>query len=1020
MKRTAPCLVLTWLLFPFLAGVSAWETSVRGSGTFSTDSAHAVVVDPAGNVVAAGQIANPETGLDFAVIKFDATGRKLWRQILHGSRSSGFDGANAIGMDPSGDVIAAGFTENTDTGRDFTVVKLHGATGTELWRQVIDGGSFTAVDEARTVAVDARGDVVVGGRIRGSSSPLAGTSDFFVVKLSGADGRELWHHLIQSTGAAAAHAVAVDATGDVIAVGGQDSLRGRNGRFLVVKLNGDSGTELWRQTITGTLGADSVALSVAVDTQGNVLAAGATTNSGAGSDFTVIKFDGDSGRELWRQALSGTAAGGAAARAVTVDAVGDVFAAGLIVNAGSDGDFTVARLNGTTGEVRWLVSLSSSGGISDFANALTLDGAGNVVAAGRIHNIGSMGDFAVVKFDGAIGHVLWSQFVNGTLDDNDEAFAVAVDGGGNAVAAGVVVNSGTGFGDFAVATFNGSTGDALWRQDINGPGTASDDVGIAIAIGTQGHVVAAGNTTNVGTGADVTVVTLSRAHGAELWRRDINGTANRDDFASAVAVDEHGNVVVAGRSVETGPAAAFTVVKLRGRDGRESWRHITSGTGSFAEARALHLDWAGDVVAAGVVRSTSSSDDFAVIKLDGKRGTPVWQQIIDGSAGTFDGALAVTVDSAGHVVAAGFTENGPFSERDFTVARLDGTTGSLLWLKALSGTGDSFNDSAGAVAVDGAGDVIAAGLIRNAGVTPFGDFTVVKFDGVSGAELWHRSLRGTGTLGNRARAVAVDPLGHVVAAGSLNDDANGDDFTIVKFDGATGVELWRQVINGDSNQNDEALSVSLDRDGHVIAAGVIRNVGTGGDFTVVKLDGATGVELWRRMIDGSEHGDDVARAVVADPAGNIVATGAVRNLGSGDDFTVVKLRGSDGKDFVGRPTLTVAPRVVRPGGTVTATWNGLPAPTTTDWIGIYARGAPDRKPVDWIYVSCVKVPGGARAEGSCPMFVPARLAPGMYELRLFANDGLRQLARSGVFDVRRAGARPPGRARWAPQLHHVD
>src|SRR5207237_9047732 len=39
-------------------------------------------------------------------------------------------------------------------------------------------------------------------------------------------------------------------------------------------------------------------------------------------------------------------------------------------------------------------------------------------------------------------------------------------------------------------------------------------------------------------------------------------------------------------------------------------------------------------------------------------------------------------------------------------------------------------------------------------------------------------------------------------------------------------------------------------------------------------------------------------------------------------------------------------------GSITATWSGIPSPTPSDWIGLYAPGAPDGSARAWLYVSC--------------------------------------------------------------------
>ena len=53
------------------------------------------------------------------------------------------------------------------------------------------------------------------------------------------------------------------------------------------------GTLLWQQTLNRTATGNTYeeALSVAVDNQGNVVAAGYTENTGTSFDFMVAKFD---------------------------------------------------------------------------------------------------------------------------------------------------------------------------------------------------------------------------------------------------------------------------------------------------------------------------------------------------------------------------------------------------------------------------------------------------------------------------------------------------------------------------------------------------------------------------------------------------------------------------------------------------------------------------------------------------------------------------------------------------------
>jgi hypothetical protein len=97
--------------------------------------------------------------------------------------------------------------------------------------------------------------------------------------------------------------------------------------------------------------------------------------------------------------------------------------------------------------------------------------------------------------------------------------------------------------------------------------------------------------------------------------------------------------------------------------------------------------------------------------------------------------------------------------------------------------------------------------------------------------------------------------------------------------------------------------------------------------------------------------------------------------------------------------LTVSPASVVRGGSVTATWSGIAAPTSTDWIGLYTTGAADASTLAWIYVSCSKTSSTARASGSCAFPIPGSVAAGTYQLRLFAANGYTRLATSATFTV---------------------
>jgi Big-like domain-containing protein/putative pyrroloquinoline-quinone binding quinoprotein len=437
-----------------------------------------------------------------------------------------------------------------------------------------------------------------------------------------------------------------------------------------------------------------------------------------------------------------------------------------------------------------------------------------------------------------------------------------------------------------------------WQTNVSGS-AGSGTFNATAVVEADGAVVAAGYFININNSSDhdFVVVKLDGASGTELWRHVIS-----IGDAKAIALDGAGNVVAAGSTI-TGTSGGFTVVKLDRASGAELWRYVISGYGGWANAAAI--DEAGNVVAAGVGfrqcgYPCGPLSEFIVVKLDGVTGQQLWLQNIedengfeDGDpVGVEDGANAVAVDGAGNVAVAGSL--GYVS----IVVKLDGVIGIEQWRRGM--TGSNGRNPVRAVAVDGDGNVVVAGkAVANIGTCRCWNFAVEKFNGATGATLWWQTIHGTRNDEDHlhfeeAFAVAIDNLGDVTAGGTSNTDT-GSDFTVVKFDGASGTESWRQTINNGTGQGyDSARAVAVDGAGNVVAAGVTRSSGSSTGFTVAKFNGADGTELWRRVINGTATDDslDQANAVAVDGAGNVIAAGSVDGIA-----TVEKSRGTDGGDF---------------------------------------------------------------------------------------------------------------------------
>src|SRR5439155_1588048 len=142
-------------------------------------------------------------------------------------------------------------------------------------------------------------------------------------------------------------------------------------------------------------------------------------------------------------------------------------------------------------------------------------------------------------------------------------------------------------------------------------------------------------------------------------RQDLPGGS-----ASAVTVDKQAQVVAAGHT-----SAGLTVAKFD-RDGTLLWEQaVNGGANVFADANSVAVDNQGNVVVAGLTWNFGPDffKHFTVAKFD-RDGTLLWQQNLLGTANSIDRALSVALDNAANVVAVGFLENSD-TFFNFTVAK---------------------------------------------------------------------------------------------------------------------------------------------------------------------------------------------------------------------------------------------------------------------------------------------------------------------------------------------------------------
>jgi outer membrane protein assembly factor BamB len=314
-------------------GALLWEKFYDGpAGSYNY--LMAAAVDSSGNVAVTGGSISEANG-DYYTAKYAAAnGALLWEKRYDGPGNSD-DQANALAVDASGNVVVTGYSVNTNGNTDYYTAKYAAADGALLWEKRY-GGVVDGYDQANAMVLDASGNVVVTGASQNDSD----NSDYYTAKYAAANGALLWEHRYNGPAEAYdfADAIAVDASGNVVVTG--QSGNGTDTDFYTAKYAAANGALLWEKRYDGPGNGDDNATAVAVDGSGNVVVTGYSVGSGGTNDYYTAKYAAANGALLWEKRYHGPANGDDYASSLALGPNGIVAITGSSVgDSGTSDDF---------------------------------------------------------------------------------------------------------------------------------------------------------------------------------------------------------------------------------------------------------------------------------------------------------------------------------------------------------------------------------------------------------------------------------------------------------------------------------------------------------------------------------------------------------------------------------------------------------------------------------------------------------------------------------------------------------
>jgi uncharacterized delta-60 repeat protein len=400
------------------------------------------------------------------------------------------------------------------------------------------------------------------------------------------------------------HDVATDSAGSVLVTGWIETATG-NEDCHTVKYSPE-GDVLWADTYAGSATGTDYGYTLAVDQNGNAYVGGfGNGDNPAAFDIFVLKYDSN-GNKVWTQRWTSPITNYSAyAYSIAVDNQGNVFTTGFMSDGFTDGEFITLKFN-SSGALQWATPYNGSPSSIDYANCIVVDSEGNSYITGWSGGANNLHDFTTIKYD-PDGNELWVRRYNGTADDNDYAYWLALDTSGNIYVTGQSVETGS---DNDITTIKyASNGDEIWIRHYDGPANGYD-AGQAIAVDGAGNAYITGNHTTA-TGLECVTLKYS-ATGDPLWAAPFSGPDN-DGVLISIALDDSANAYVSG-FVFRGGASDFVTIKYD-TDGVEQWGQLYDGPGnSYDGTYATAVDDNRNVVVAGYSTGTGTDYDYTTIK----------------------------------------------------------------------------------------------------------------------------------------------------------------------------------------------------------------------------------------------------------------------------------------------------------------------------------------------------------------------------------------------------------------------
>ncbi|MBF9255687.1 SBBP repeat-containing protein [Pontibacter sp. 172403-2] len=327
------------------------------------------------------------------------------------------------------------------------------------------------------------------------------------------------------------------------------------------------------------------------------------------------------------------------------------------------------------------------------------------------------------------------------------------------------------------------------------------------------------------------------------WAQQYSGkySVGTNDKPVGIAVDAAGNSYVTGSSLKWNPYSETIITVKYAPSGEQLW---VMQSDDYTRATAIAVDNQGGVYVTGESYGSGSSD-FITLRYNAATGEESWVQRYGETDANNDGrAEAIVVDNQGGVYVTGSSGGEKITSVDYVTIRYDAATGTQTWASRYGVRGNS--DLAKAIAIDNKGGVYVAGHSYNS-VTRY-DYSIVRYDAATGQRTWaSRYNSPANDTDDQVTDMAADNAGGLYITGYSFHSNGYSEYTTVRYDAVTGKQTWVSKYGYNTGLSaTRAYAIALDNAGGLYVTGnnaTIRYAAASGEQTWIQEEGGTAIAL---------------------------------------------------------------------------------------------------------------------------------------------------------------------------------